>query len=206
MGTASYIEWQNIHSREYNVSKTLQHLNKRRHIYNSFPGRSPLSNHVLSPAVQNTPRASSILYQGPDTMYLNISSPDHCYLRLHHALCLQKFGRRHMKNASLAGSPCTCGMPFWPHKTGTTFESNIFKNTLKHSLKKKSFLSTFHSCFTNNFTWTWALHSTESFLSFQIWIWFSTIATVFFIMLCMHVCPFLFAYLLFLSIFCIMQL
>lgn len=32
MGTASYIEWQNIHSREYNVSKTLQHLNKRRHL------------------------------------------------------------------------------------------------------------------------------------------------------------------------------
>lgn len=119
MGTASYIEWQNIHSREYNVSKTLQHLNKRRHIYNSFPGRSPLSNHVLSPAVQNTgifinrPTGKlHLIYQGPDTMYLNISSPDHCYLRLHHALCLQKFGRRHMKNASLAGSPCTCGMPF----------------------------------------------------------------------------------------------
>lgn len=117
METASYIEWQNIHSREYNVSKTLQHLNKRRHITPFLADLHCLTMYFrpqfkILECLSIAPRASSILYQGPDTMYLNISSLEHCYLRLHHALCLQKFGRRHMKNASLAGSPCTCGMPF----------------------------------------------------------------------------------------------
>lgn len=96
MGTASYIEWQNIHSREYNVSKTLQHLNKRRHITPFLADLHCLTMYFrpqfkILACLSIAPRASSILYQGPDTMYLNISSPDHCYLRLHHALCLQTY-------------------------------------------------------------------------------------------------------------------
>lgn len=85
MGTASYIEWQNIHSREYNVSKTLQHLNKRRHLTPFLADLHCLTMYFrpqfkILECLSIAPRASSILYQGPDTMYLNISSPDHCYL------------------------------------------------------------------------------------------------------------------------------
>lgn len=74
MGTASYIEWQNIHSREYNVSKTLQHLNKRRHITPFLADLHCLTMYFrpqfkILACLSIAPRASSILYQGPVLEY-----------------------------------------------------------------------------------------------------------------------------------------
>lgn len=74
MGTASYIEWQNIHSREYNVSKTLQHLNKHRHIIPFLADLHCLTMYFrpqfkILACLSIAPRASSILYQGPVLEY-----------------------------------------------------------------------------------------------------------------------------------------
>lgn len=74
MGTASYIEWQSIHSKEYNVSKTLQHLNKRRHITPFLADLHCLTMYFrpqfkILECLSIAPRASSILYQGPVLEY-----------------------------------------------------------------------------------------------------------------------------------------